>query len=39
MNGEIVGNGSGLIGVVGLVCGIDREVFLLDSGASSNFIS
>ena len=28
----------GLIGMVGNVCG-DKNVFLLDSGASSNFMS
>ena len=38
VKGEIVGSGSGLIGVLGLIQG-DKNVFLLDSGASSNFMS
>ena len=31
-------NGVGLIGLIGKMCGIEN-VFLLDSGASSNFMS
>ena len=38
VNGEIIGGGSGLIGVIGLISGA-KNVFLLDSGASSNFMS
>ena len=38
LNGRVESNTNGLIGMVGLVSGV-RNVFLLDSGMSANFMS
>ena len=38
LNGRVESNVNGLIGLVGLISGT-RNVFLLDSGASANFMS
>ena len=38
LKGSVVGCNDGLIGILGLVDGI-KNVFLLDSGASNNFMA